>query len=138
MRIKITIQGTSPLIMHKWTLTPWVDGLSPEDRAKLSPEDEAEDEAKRYLYTKERSAVDRLAAIGRGETDPGLRTIIMPAPNLLMCITDGSRLFFKNGRSKVTTQKFTMRKASLTPGCVSLNNTVFKSEGGWSVHTRGL
>lgn len=112
--IKIVIQGTTAMLMNRFTdeaAKKATDGTRTSAVGERLP---PEEDAKQRLYTDEAG------------------TIIMPAPNLLMCVTDGGK-FFKNGRSKVTTQK-----SSLIPACMSLSEIAypFKSKGGWSVDTR--
>jgi hypothetical protein len=57
---------------------------------------------------------------------------IMPGPNLLACFREGGK-FFKQGRSKVTTQK-----SSLVPACLGIDEMYvdIASKGGWKVDTR--
>lgn len=59
---------------------------------------------------------------------------IIPSPNLMSCIVEGGR-FFKNGKSKVTTQK-----NSLLYACVSIEDLEIplKSKSGWKVDTRPI
>lgn len=65
-------------------------------------------------------------------------TLIIPAPNLFKSLMEGGR-FFKNGRSKITTQK-----NSLIPAAVELmgiDNAAelpIESKDGWEVDTRAV
>lgn len=113
-KIKITIQGTTAMLMNRFTDEAAKAATNGTRTAAVGGRLPPEDDAKQRLYTDE------------------IGTVIMPAPNLLMCITDGGK-FFKNGKSKVTTQK-----SSLIPACVGLSDIAYplKSKGGWSTDTR--
>lgn len=115
MLISITIEGTSPLLMNRFTdaaaiaATSGIRGSGPRS-------DEPRDDAESRLYTNEEGV------------------IIIPGPNLLRCITEGGK-FHKAGKSKVTTLK-----SSLIPGSTIFNEiyVVLEHEQPWKVDTRPI
>jgi len=114
--IKCTIEGVTPLILNKFhdaaqmaatsgTRTSMVgnDKGSPADQATLK------------LY---------LASDGK--------TLVIPQPNILSCITCAGK-FFKAGKSKVTTQK-----SSLIPACLDIDgiDVTLQHKQAWRVDAR--
>lgn len=116
MRISVQIQGTTPLLMNRFT-----------DAAAMAA-----------------SCGTRLAAVGdkgspREQAEPKLYTgidgaVMIPQPNLFRCLIDAG-VFFKAGKSKVTTQK-----SSLLPACVEIEGVEIPltSKEAWQVDTRAV
>ena len=115
MRIKVSIDGTTPLLMCKFT-------------------DAAQETASGNGVVKATSG-DRGTPLEQAAAcrylDENGREII-PNPNILRAIIDGGE-YFKSGRTKVTTQK-----TSLIPACVTLNEIYFplRHKQPWKVDTR--
>jgi hypothetical protein len=115
--IEIKIEGVTPLLMHAFTDADQ-QAASAGSRVSSAAGDRgtAKEQASEHLY---------LSADGE--------TIIMPQPNIFSCIVEAGK-FFKNGKSKITTQK-----TSLIPACVFFNATEYPLEhDGWSVDTRAV
>lgn len=115
MIIHATIEGISPLLMHRFT-------------------DEAQQSATSGTRTSS-AAGDRGTPREQAEaclhTDEGGNPI-MPQPNIMSCIIEAGK-FFKNGKSKITTLK-----TSLLPSCVFLLEPYYKLEHDepWDVDAR--
>ena len=98
IELKITIQGSSPLLMNAFTdaaqqrATSGTSGSITGDKG--TPREQAE------------------AKIYRGIDG---KTIVIPQPNMLRCLIDSGK-FFKAGKSKVTTLR-----SSIIPSCVDLH-----------------
>ena len=119
MDIGITIEGTVPMLMNRFTDEAAQAATSGTRKSAVGQQLSPEDDAESRLYTDEHG------------------NIIMPQPNLLMCITAAGK-FFKNGKSKISTQK-----SSLIPACLAFKDVAYrvKGKGGkgkasWSVDTR--
>ena len=118
MKIKIKLDGVTPLILNKFTDEAALSASSG-SRAfniagdKGSPKDQAT--KKLYLSTD-------------GKTE------ILPSPNVFSCII-AAGTFHKAGKSKITTQK-----SSLIPACVSIDEIEIPiiSKDGWCVDTRAV
>lgn len=113
--VRVRIVGTTPLLLHRFTDQDQMTATNGSRTSSLtgdrgSPEEQAE----RSLYKDESG------------------TLVIPQPNLFRCIIDAGK-FFKNGKSKVTTQK-----SSLIPACVEVHGVTLplQSENGWSVDAR--
>jgi len=114
-KIKIKIEGKTPLLCNKFTDAAQMDASGTTSRLSTnrdrgSPEEQAE--SKLYLNSDGKPCI--------------------PQPNMFRCIIDAGK-FFKNGKSKVTTVK-----SSIIPACVELDALDFeiKTTGKWSVDTR--
>lgn len=115
--IEITIQGITPLLMHSFTDEAQQAATSG-SRVSSAATDRgtAKEQAESHLY----KSAD-------GET------IIIPQPNIFSCIVAAGK-FFKNGKSKITTQK-----TSLIPAAVFFNELEYPLQhDGWSVDTRAV
>lgn len=112
--INITIEGASPLLLHRFTDAAQMAATSGARSSIATDSESPRDQAEQSLYLDDEGA-------------PGI-----PQPNLYRCILDAGK-FFKSGRTKVTTQK-----SSLIPACVGIRELFLpiKSEGGWKVDTR--
>lgn len=112
--ISIQIEGTTPLLLHRFT-----------DQAQL----DATSGTRSSINTDELTPSD-LAEQGLYLNDDGISGI--PGPNLLRCLIDGG-IFHKIGRSKVSTQK-----SSLVPAAMQINEMFIpiESKAGWKVDTR--
>ena len=112
-KIKVTIEGKTPLLMHRFT-----------------------DEAQLAATTGSRSSVANDAEEPRAQAEAALyvdeqgRTGI-PGPNILRCVIDAGK-YFKVGRVKITTQK-----TSLIPAAFSIEEPFLLLDGSdWKVDTR--
>lgn len=115
MRIAITIEGKTPLLMNRFTDAAQMAASSSTRAATVGDKGSPRDQAEQKLYLTE-----------AGEP-------CIPQPNLFRCILDAGK-FFKAGKSKVTTQK-----SSLVPACVDMGAAVYfklESADGWEVDTR--
>jgi hypothetical protein len=114
-KINVTVEGKTPLICNRFTEQAQMDateGTSSSIKGdRGTPREQAE--PKRY--------------VGKdGKTE------IIPSPNLFSCIIEAGK-FFKNGKSKITTQK-----TSLIPACVEIDalEIELEHEEPWEVDTR--
>lgn len=111
--INITIEGKTPLLLHRFTDSSAIEsteGTRPATNGdRGTPREQAED----CLYKH------------NGE-------LVIPQPNLFRCLIDAGK-FFKSGKSKVTTQK-----SSLIPACLSIDELVIpiQHKEPWEVDTR--
>ena len=112
--IKLTIEGTTPLLCHRFTDAAQLKATSGSRSSIANDSTPAHEEAEASLYTDEEGRVG------------------IPGPNLLRCFIDAGK-FYKVGRSKMTTQK-----SSLIPAAVIMTGIFLPiiSEGGWRVDTR--
>ncbi|MEE9177580.1 MAG: hypothetical protein V3U46_04065 [Acidimicrobiia bacterium] len=113
IRIAIEIEGTTPLLMNRFTDEAQQKATSGTGSSLIGDRGTAREQAEKKLYTHE------------GE-------IGIPQPNLFRCFIDAGK-FFKNGRSKITTQK-----TSLIPACVEIEGMFLplKTSEDWQVDTR--
>lgn len=116
-RFKVTITGTTPLIMNKFHDAAAQAATSGSRLSAVGDKGTPKEQAELKLYTD-------------GNGDP-----MIPLPNLFRCIIDAGK-FHKAGRSKVTTQK-----SSLIPACVEIESedgvtVALKSDEPWQVDTR--
>ena len=114
MKFKIEIQGRTPLMCNRFGDAA-ADAATTGNRLstigeKGTPKEQAE--GKLYLDLKGR--------------------VCIPQPNLFRCLIDAG-IFFKAGKSKLTTQK-----SSLIPACVEVEGVTLPiiSKGGWETDTR--
>jgi hypothetical protein len=114
MNIKIRIEGTTPLLMHRFTDEAAMKATSGNGAAQVGGTKSPQESAAESLYVTE-----------TGE-------VIIPQPNLFRCIMDAGT-FFKAGKSKVTTQK-----SSLIPACLAMGDPHYPLlfEQPWKVDTR--
>jgi hypothetical protein len=116
IRIKASIEGSTPLLCNKFGDAAAMDATSGTrisgPRDKGTPLEQAESK----LY------------IGH-DGKP-----MIPQPNLFRCLIDGG-LFFKAGKSKVTTQK-----SSIIPACVEIEGIEIPliHQEPWTVDTRAV
>ena len=114
MMIEIVIEGTTPLIQHAFTATDAANATDGSRAATATPDrGSPKEQAAKHLYLNDGKA-------------------IVPGPALYSCIIAAGK-FFKNGRSKITTQK-----TSLIPACMQMAGSYFplKAPDGWTVDTR--
>lgn len=116
MKISITITGTTPLLMNKFTDAAQMQASNGTRLSTIGEKGSPKDQAEQKIY------------LGH-DGQP-----MIPQPNLFRCIIDGGT-FFKAGKSKVTTQK-----TSMIPACVGIEaiEIPLRSEQGWQVDTRAV
>ena len=114
MRLNIKIEGITPLLMCRFT-----------DAAQ-----EAAGKGSTLATSGDRGTPLEQAAACRYLDEAGRE--IIPQPNIFRCIMDAG-IFFKAGKSKVTTQK-----TSLIPACLSLDELWYPliHKQPWKVDTR--
>lgn len=118
MRIKIRIEGVTPLICNKFTDAA---AMAATDGTRVAAAAGSKGTAKEQAETKLYRSSD------------GKREVI-PQPNVFRAIIDGGQ-FHKAGKSKVTTQK-----TSLIPACVHIEEVEIpiESSSGWTTDTRAV
>ena len=111
--INITIEGKTPLLLHRFTDEAAIGSTKGTRLVNTGNNATPREQAESCLYEHE------------GE-------LIIPQPNLFRCLIDAGK-YFKNGRSKVTTQK-----TSLIPACLSIEELYIPIEHKepWCVDTR--
>lgn len=116
MWINVTIEGRTPLLMHKFTDEAQQDATAgTRSNNKGGDPGTAAEQAQAVMYTDETG------------------TISIPQPNLFRCIIDAGK-YHKVGRSKVTTQK-----SSLVPAAVELEGVMLPLDyERWDVDTRPI
>lgn len=116
MEISIKIEGVTPLLCNRFTDEAQMAATSGNRSALTGDKGSPREQAEKKLY---------LGSDG----EP-----MIPQPNLFRCIIDAGK-FFKNGKSKVTTQK-----SSLIPSCVDVQGVELKiiTREGWEVDTRAV
>jgi hypothetical protein len=116
MNIKITIEGTTPLICNNFTDAAKMAATNGTRAAVIGSKGSPREQAEAKLY---------VGASGKP---------MIPQPNLFRCIIDGGS-FFKAGKSKVTTLK-----SSMIPSCVDVEGVEIPiiSKDGWDVDTRAV
>lgn len=112
--VNAMITGITPLLMNRFSDAAALDATNGQRLSTSRERPAPEDDARSRLYIDEAG------------------NIIMPQPNILMSMT-AAGIYFKSGRSKISTQK-----SSLVPAAVMFNDIHFPfiSEGGWHVDTR--
>ncbi len=115
-QVKVTIEGTTPLLCNRFTDAQQLSATTGSRLVTVGEKGSPQEQAKARLY------------IGHN----GLPMI--PQPNLFRCLIDAGQ-FFKNGKSKITTQK-----TSLIPACVEVEGLELPIEhkDPWSVDTRAV
>lgn len=114
-RVQVTIEGTTPLMMNKFTDKAAMAATSGNRTSSASGD----------KGTPNAQASERLYQNEKG-------MIFIPQPNIFRAVIDAGK-FFKNGKSKITTQK-----SSLIPSCVEIEGIELPltySEP-WTVDTR--
>ena len=117
MEIEITISGTSPLILNKFT-----------DAAAMASTNGSRSSAAAGSRGTPREIAEGKLYYG---VDGG---IIIPSPNLLRCLVDGGS-FFKAGRKQITT-----KAESMLFSCLDINaaEIPLQHEQPWTVDTRAV
>lgn len=111
MRIKVKIEGLSPLLMNKFAPVDG-NGSSPVFRGE---ESDLRKEAAKKLYADEKG------------------NLFIPAPNIFSCLIEGGK-FHKMGKSKVTTMK-----TSLIPAGIAIEEAECPlGTKKWDVDTRAV
>lgn len=112
--IEIIIEGTTPLMCNRYT-----------PKAQMAAGSATRSSIVGDVGTPLEIAEERLYKGVGGE-------IVVPGPNLFRCIIDGG-IYFKAGKSKITTQK-----SSLISAAMAIPQTELKivSREGWTVDTR--
>lgn len=114
MQVRITIEGTTPLLMNKFTDEAQLKATSRIGSSAIGDKGTGREQAERKLYTHDEQ-------------------IGIPQPNLLRCLIDAGK-WMKAGRSKVTTQR-----SSLIPACVDIAGVFLPlTHGGWEVDVRPI
>lgn len=115
--IALEITGTTPLLLNRFTDEAAMSASSGTRAAGAGDRGTPQSQAERKLYV----GVDG-------------RTLVIPQPNVFRCIIDGG-VFFKAGKSKVTTQK-----SSLIPSCLSIDAAEIPivHQDRWTVDTRAV
>lgn len=113
-QINITINGTTPLLVHAFTDAAQMDATN----------------GTRLSTNKERGTPTEQAAASLYRDNNGNPCI--PQPNLFRCIIDAGK-YFKAGKSKITTVK-----SSLIPACLSISELTIPIEHQqpWTVDQR--
>lgn len=114
-QVSFKIAGISPLLMNRFTDAA-AEAATNGTRSSVMTGDRGtpREQAEKRLYR------DEAGVIG------------IPQPNLFRCIIDGG-IFFKSGKSKITTQK-----SSLIPACVAIEGIILplKFRDDWQVDMR--
>lgn len=112
--IKVGITGISPLLLHRITMEEMERSNNPVS-VRANGKDSPREAAAVRLY------------LGQDGKTP-----VIPQPNLFRCIVDAG-IYFKNGKSKITTAK-----SSLVPACVGIEELEFpiKSKHDWQTDSR--
>lgn len=115
-KISVRIEGKTPLLMHRFTDSEQLKATNGNRSSTIGDRGTPKEQAEESLYTNEEGI------------------IIIPQPNIYRTIVDAGK-FFKNGKSKVTTQK-----SSLIPSALSMDQTYYELEHDepWTVDTRPI
>jgi hypothetical protein len=122
MKFQVRIEGTTPMLQNRFS----------DEAAEDATSGTRTSSAAGSKGTPREQATEKLYLSVDGET------LMVPQPNIFKSIMEGGR-FFKNGRSKITTQK-----SSLFPGAVSLlgiDNPVeipILHKEPWTIDTRAV
>jgi hypothetical protein len=115
-QIDVTIQGVSPLLCNRFTDEAQLKASSGAGMAMVGNKGSPKEQAEKKLY-------------------PGYDgEPTIPVSNVFRCIIDAGK-FFKNGRSKVTTQK-----TSMIPACLEIDGIELPitHTDPWEVDTRAV
>lgn len=117
VRISIRIEGTTPLLCNRFTDEAAMKASSGSTVSTVGHRGTPQEIAESKLY------------LGAGDGKP-----VIPQPNILRAIIDAG-IYFKAGRSKVTTQK-----SSLIPACVEMDEVEYPliHKEPWTVDTRAV
>ena len=112
LKVQVEIEGTTPLLCNRFGDLAG-EGTS---GALVGDKGTPREQAERKLYVGVKGG------------------LMIPQPNVLRCVIDGG-LFFKAGKSKVTTQK-----SSLIPACLDVAGAEMplKHREPWTVDTRAV
>lgn len=118
--IHIRIEGVTPLLLNRFTDEAQQAATDGTRTSTVGENDSPREDAAQRLY---------LASVN-GKN--GKEIPVMPQPNLFKCVIEGGR-FFKQGRSKITTQRSSLVPAAvmLTPEAMAIEH-----EDEWEVDTR--
>lgn len=118
MKIYVDIQGTTPLLMNRFTDEAQMAATNSNRGALVGNQKPPEQDARERLHTHPDDA----------------DVVIIPGPMLLSCFIGAGR-FFKAGKTKITTQQ-----SSLVPAAMMVLEPWFPlaSNGGWSVDARPI
>jgi len=113
-RIKVELSGKTPLLLHRFTDAAQMQATSGASGTLVGDRGTPQEQAEQCLYKDE-------------DGKP-----CIPQPNLFRCMIDAGK-FFKNGKSKVTTQK-----SSLLPACLEIEGVTIpiQHKEPWAVDTR--
>jgi len=114
--IKVRIEGTTPLLCNRFTDSAQLAASSGSRVSTVGDRGTPMEQAKQKLYT---------GTNGK---------LCIPQPNLFRCLIDAG-VFFKSGKSKVTTQK-----TSLIPACIEIDGIELPliHKEAWTVDTRAV
>ncbi len=96
IHIQLTVEGVTPLILNRFSDEAQKSATDGTSSATNGDRGTPQDQAAKRLYW---SADNKL--------------LVVPASNLLACITEGGK-YFKNGKKQVTTQKYSLIPAVAT------------------------
>jgi hypothetical protein len=115
--IHIRIEGVSPLLINRFTDAAQLSATNGTGNAAVGETLTAQEDAEQRLYISEQT-----------------KKVVMPQPNLFRCIIDAGK-YFKNGKSKVTTQK-----SSIIPACLDIDpiEIEIKHDKPWGVDSRAI
>lgn len=115
-RVNVVIQGTTPLLCNRFTDAAAMSATSGTRISTVGDKGTPQEQSKEKLY------------IG-GNGKP-----MIPQPNLFRCLIDAG-VFFKSGKSKVTTQK-----SSMIPACIEIEGIELPllHKEKWNVDTRAV
>lgn len=112
MKLKVTIEGVTPLLMNRYTEEAQQKATSSSGSSIVGDKGTGRAQAEKKLYTHD-------GVVG------------IPQPNLFRCIIDAGK-YFKYGKSKVTTQN-----SSIIPACVDVAGAFLPLEHSeWEVDAR--
>lgn len=116
MRFKVRIEGKTPLLCNKFFDEAAMAATNGTRMSSIGDKGTPREQAEKKVY------------IGN-DGKP-----MIPQPNLFKCLIDAGS-FFKNGKSKITTQK-----SSLIPACIELPGVEFSiiHKEPWQVDTRAV
>lgn len=114
--IQVEIEGVTPLLCNRFTDAAQMAATNGNRMATIGDKGTPMEQAQAKLY------------VGH-DSKP-----MIPQPNLFRCIIDAGK-YFKNGKSKVTTQK-----SSLIPACVEIVGVELpiRHKEPWTVDTRAV
>lgn len=115
MKIQVTIQGTTPLLMNRFTGENEIKVSSGMSGVHVGDKGTPREQAEKKLYADEKG------------------NLHIPGPNIFACLINAGK-FHKIGKSKVTTQK-----SSLIPAGISVDEiTISLNTKTWEVDSRSV